>query len=155
MRSAREGTPRARDPLLLLDANVLVYAVNTAAAEHEDAGAFLLEALDGTEAVGFPWIITLAFLRVTTHPRILRRPLSAADAGDVLRRWLDSPAAVIPEPTRQHVGLLLGLLIRAGGRGNPVNDTHLAALALEHDATVVTYDRDFERYDGVRLRRPG
>jgi len=141
--------------LLLVDANVLVYAVNTAAGEHQGARAFLLEALDGTEAVALPWLVTLAFLRVTTHPRILRRPLSVADAGEVLRRWLEQPACVVLEPTRRHAGLLLGLLNQSGSGGNLVNDAHLAALALEHDATVVTYDRDFERYAGVRRRRPG
>ncbi|MDQ3632028.1 MAG: type II toxin-antitoxin system VapC family toxin [Actinomycetota bacterium] len=140
--------------MLLVDANVLVYAVNTAAPEHRGARAWLLEALHGTEAIAFPWLVNLAFLRLTTHSSVLRRPLSVADAGDVLRRWLDRPPSIVLDPTHRHVPLLLGLLNQTGSGGNLVNDAHLAALALEHDATIVTYDRDFQRYAGVRWRRP-
>ena len=140
--------------MLIVDANVLVHAINSDATEHEGARSWLLEALDGSEAVAFTWVVNLAFLRLTTHPSIFRRPLSAAAAGDVLRSWLDRPPAVVLDPTRRHVTLLLGLLTQTGSGGNLVNDAHLAALALEHDATVVTYDRDFGRYAGVRWRRP-
>lgn len=140
--------------MLIVDANVLVHAVNSDATEHERARKWLLEALDGNEAVAFPWVVTLAFLRLTTHPSIFRRPLSAASASDVLRTWLDRPPAVMLDPTRRHVALLLGLLAQTATGGNLVNDAHLAALALEHDATLVTYDRDFERYAGVRRQRP-
>lgn len=140
--------------MLIVDANVLVNAVNSEATEHERARRWLIEALDGSEAVAFPWVVNLAFLRLTTHPTIFRRPLSAADAGDILGGWLDRPPAILLDPSRRHVALLLGLLTQTGSGGNLVNDAHLAALALEHNATVVTYDRDFERYAGVRSRRP-
>ncbi len=83
------------------------------------------------------------------------RPLSVAQASDALERWLEAPPAISIAPTQRHLPLLRGLLERAGTAGNLVGDAHLAALALEHGATVVSFDRDFARFEGVSLRRPG
>ncbi len=141
--------------MLLVDANVLIYAVNQDSREHAAARDWLRRALLGSEAVAFAWTVTLAFLRLSTHPAVFPRPLSVAQASDAVERWLESPSAVTVEPTRQHLSLLRGLLERAGTAGNLVGDAHLAALALEHGATVVSFDRDFVRFDGVALHRPG
>lgn len=139
----------------LVDANVLLHAVNIGAPEHPRARDWLSGALDGGEPVAFAWTVTLAFLRLSTHPAIFPRPLTARQAADVVERWLDAPAALAIEPTRRHLPLLRGLLERAGTAGNLVADAHVAALALEHGATVVSFDRDFARFEGVALRRPG
>ena len=141
--------------MLLVDANVLLHAVNERSREHETAQDWLQEALYGGEAVAFPWTVTLAFLRLSTHPAVFPRPLHAVQATNVIERWLDAPASVTLEPTRQHVALLRGLLTRAGTAGNLVADAHLAALALEYGAAVVSFDRDFARFEGLSLRRPG
>jgi uncharacterized protein len=141
--------------VLLVDANVLLYAVNERAREHATARDWLLEALGGGEAVAFAWTVLLAFLRLSTHPGLFARPLSAVQAAEVVERWLQSPSVVTIEPTRRHLPLLRGLLERAGTGGNLVGDAHLAALALEHGATVVSFDRDFARFEGLTLRRPG
>jgi uncharacterized protein len=140
--------------MLLIDANILLNAANEDAPEHERAHRWLLQALAGPEAVGFAWTVVLAFLRVSTHPSIFPASLDPEHAGTVVERWLEAPHAVIVEPTRRHFALLRGLLARVGTGGNLVGDAHLAALALEHDATVVSFDRDFARFDGVRLRVP-
>ena len=140
--------------MLLLDANVLLHAVNERAREHAAAGEWLLRALAGTEAVAFAWTVVLAFLRLSTHPAVFPRPLTAGQAADAVEAWLGAPPAVAVEPTRQHLALVRGLLERAGTAGNLVGDAHLAALALEHGATIVSFDRDFARFEGVRLRRP-
>jgi len=141
--------------MLLVDANVLLYAVNADSAEHPSAFGWLDGALDGPETVGWSWHVLLAFLRVSTRSGIFPSPLPAADAIAQVRSWLDAPGGVVVSPTGRHLGLLSGLLRSSGTAGNLVSDAHLAALALEHDATVISYDRDFTRFDGVRWRLPG
>jgi len=140
--------------VLLVDANVLLHAVNERAREHAVAGGWIRQALGEGEAVAFAWTVVLAFLRLSTHPAVFPRPLSPSQAADVLERWLQAPLAVTLEPTRRHLPLIRGLLEQAGTAGNLVGDAHLAALALEHGATVVSFDRDFARFEGVALRRP-
>lgn len=139
----------------LADANVLLYAVNEQSREHARTREWLEEALNGREAVAFAWTVTLAFLRLSTHPSVFANPLTAAQAAGVVEQWLDSPAAVVVEPTRRHLPLLRGLLRQSGTGGNLINDAHLAALALEHGATVVSFDRDFARFEGLAHRLPG
>jgi uncharacterized protein len=138
----------------VVDANVLLYAVNEHAVHHESARAWLDSSLSGGETVGFAWIAVLAFLRLSTHATVFSRPLPPADATDVAKGWLDAPGAVVLQTGRRHLALLSGFLQETGTAGNIVNDAHLAALAIEHDAEIVSYDRDFMRFAGVRWRRP-
>jgi uncharacterized protein len=140
--------------VLLLDANVLLYAVNRGSQQHDAARRWLDEALGGGEAVAFAWTVVLAFLRLTTHRAVFPRPLTTSQASEVIERWLQSGPAVTVEPTSRHLPLLRGLLEGAGTGGNLVADAHLAALALEHGATVVSFDRDFARFAGVSVARP-
>jgi toxin-antitoxin system PIN domain toxin len=141
--------------VLLVDANVLVHAVNRRAREHEAAAGWLGAALAGQETVGFAWTVILAFLRLSTHPAVFPNPLTPSEAAEVVERWLEAPVAVTVDPTRRHLPLVRGLLEQAGSAGNLVGDAHLAALGLEHGASVVSFDRDFARFAGVRLVRPG
>lgn len=140
--------------MLLVDANVLLHAVNERAREHNAARYWLVAALARGEAVGFAWTVLLAFLRLATHPAVFPRPLTAAQATAVVETWLGAPPAILVEPTRRHLPLLRGLLGRAGTAGNLVSDAHLAALALEYDGTVISFDRHFGRFEGVRCRVP-
>ena len=140
--------------MLVVDANVLLHAVNSASRQHEAAGTWLRDALAGRETVGFAWTVLLAFLRLATHTAIFARPLDARAATDVTERWLAAGPSVIVEPTARHLHLLRGLLADTGTAGNLVGDAHLAALALEHDATVVSFDRDFARFPGLRVLVP-
>lgn len=139
----------------LLDANVLLYAVNEAAPLHDRARGWLDDALRGPEPVAFAWTALLAFLRLATHPTVFARPLTPDQATDVVRAWLAQPAAVVLEPTERHAHILAGLLAEAGTAGNLVGDAHLAALAIEHRAAIATFDADFGRFTGIRLERPG
>lgn len=138
----------------LVDANVLLYAVNEDAPHHAAAHSWLDDALAGSEAVGFSWVVLLAFLRLSTRPGLFPRPLTLDEAAGVAELWLGQPAAVVVHPTGRHLSLLRGLLGTVGTAANLVNDAHLAALALEHGAELISFDRDFQRFEGVRQRSP-
>ena len=139
----------------LVDANVLLYAVNIDALLHRPAREWMDDALDGPEPVGFAWVVLLAFLRLSTRPGLFPRPLDLETAAGVVETWLAAAPAVVVHPTTRHLTILHGLLGRLGTAGNLVNDAHLAALALEHGAEVVSFDRDFSRFPGLRWRLPG
>jgi toxin-antitoxin system PIN domain toxin len=138
----------------LVDANVLLYAVDEDAPRHSAAISWLDPALAGREAVGFAWMVVLAFLRLSTHPGVFPSPLDPEQAFDVVESWLDQPASIVVDPTIRHLGVLRGLLAPLGTAANLVNDAHLAALAVEHGADIVSFDADFARFPGVRWRRP-
>lgn len=138
----------------LVDANVLLYAVNADAPHHAAAHSWLDDALNDREAIGFAWVVLLAFLRLATRPGLFPRPLALDEAATVVELWLDQPAAIVVHPSERHLSLLRGLLGTVGTAANLVNDAHLATLALEHRAEIVSFDRDFERFEGVRWRSP-
>ncbi len=139
----------------IVDVNVLLYAVNEDAPNHAAARVWLDGALSNGEPVGFTWQVMLAFLRLTTKTGLFPSPLTIDEATDVVQDWLGRPLAVVVEPTARHLPLLLGLLSESGTGGNLVSDAHLAALALEHGAGLVSFDADFGRFAGVRWTRPG
>lgn len=138
----------------VVDANVLLYAVNEDAPHHRVARDWLDRALSGGEAVGLAWVSLLAFLRLSTRSGLFPRPLTVEEATGVVDLWLRQPAAIVVHPTARHLGVLSGLLGRHGMAANLVNDAHLAALAAEHGADVVSFDRDFDRFDGLRWHAP-
>lgn len=138
----------------VVDANVLLYAVNSDAPHHASARKWLDSALAGDEAVGFAWVVLLAFLRLSTRPGLFPHPLTLQQAVSVIEAWLARPMVILLEPTTRHLGLLHGLLAPLSTAGNLVSDAHLAALAIEHGAEVVSFDSDFSRFQGLRWRTP-
>lgn len=140
--------------MLLVDANVLLHAVNADASEHALAREWLERRLRGTEVVAFAWIALLAFVRVGTRAGLLPAPMTPTEAFDHVEQWLAQPNAAVVQPTQRHAAVLRGLLDRAGTAGNLASDAHLAALAAEHGATLVSFDRDFGRFAGIRWRHP-
>jgi len=139
----------------IVDANVLLYAVNASAVQHDSARTWLDRSLNGDEPVGFAWVALLAFLRLATHPAVFPHPLDAPQGIEIVRSWLGQPPSVVVEPTSRHLDVLAGLLVSSGTAANLVSDAHLAALAIEHDARLVSFDADFGRFDGLRWTRPG
>ena len=139
---------------MLVDANLLLYAVHERATQHEAAVAWLGEQLNGSRRVGLPWQSLMAFLRISTHPRAFERPLDPATAYERVTEWLAAPPAWIPQPGPGYAASLGELIRRHEVRGNLVPDAQLAALALEHGLTVCSADTDFARFDEVRWQNP-
>ena len=138
----------------IVDTNVLLYAVDTTAAKHQQAHTWLSRALSGSETIGFCWIVLVAFLRLSTHSSIQTNPLTATQAIDIVNQWLDRPPATVLEPAASHLAVLRPLLESTGVGGNLVNDAHIAAIAREHGGQIVSYDNDFQRFEGVRWTMP-
>lgn len=138
----------------LVDANVLLHAVNRASPQHRRARDWLDTALNDQEAVGLAWAVLLAFLRIATHRAVFPQPMTVDEALGAVRDWLRQPTAALVEPTSRHVDVLAGLLTASGTAGNLVSDAHLAALAIEQNATLVSFDADFGRFQGLRWQQP-
>jgi len=139
---------------MLVDANILLYAVDEKARAHPAARDWLEKALNGSRRVGLPWQSLLAFVRIVTHPRALPAPLSPADAWSFVADWLDAPAAWVPEPGRGYREILGRLVCELDLRGNLASDAALAALALEHGLVVVSADSDFARFRQLTWLNP-
>ena len=138
----------------LVDANVLLYAVNADSERHDQSRSWLDGALSGAETVGFAWVALLAFVRLSTKDGLYPSPLSVGGAMDRVDAWLAARPAVLVEPTSTHADVVRRLLESAGVGGNLVNDAHLAALAIEHRCELVTFDHDFGRFPGVTWSPP-
>jgi toxin-antitoxin system PIN domain toxin len=140
--------------MILVDANLLIYAVNQDAPLNRKAKPWLESVLSGKETVGFPWNVLLAFLRLTTRPGLFRRTLSMDTAFDLVASWLNQAPATIVHPGPRHLSFLHALLQPLGTGGNLTSDAHLAALAIEHGAELCSSDTDFARFPGLMWRNP-
>lgn len=140
--------------MILVDANLLIYAVNRDAPQHAAARAWWEAVLSGTTQVGLPWLVLLAFLRLTTNPRVVRSPLPADRALAFVDEWLQQPYVVPAGPGEHHWLILKQLLGDSGTAGNLANDAHLAAVAIEQGYTVYSADNDFKRFAGLRHVNP-
>ena len=139
---------------MLLDANVLLFAVDESSPFHERTAAWLNDRLSGQRRVGFPWQSLGAFVRISTNPRITRNPLSPDRAWTHVEAWLHAEPAWIPVPTERHADVL-GRLIRSYQLGgNLVTDAQLATLAIEHGLTICSADTDFARFREIRWENP-
>ncbi len=139
----------------LIDANILLYAYDRSASQHhEPCRRWLEAALNGGELVGLPWQTLLAFIRLSTHARVVRQPASAEQACAIVAEWLEHPNVVVPEPLERFWKILHGQLVDAQVVGPLVTDAALAALALEQGAVLCSTDKDFRRFQGLRIENP-
>ncbi len=140
--------------MILIDANLLLYAYNTSSEHHETAKRWLQEVLSQPEPIRFSWLTILAFLRISTTPRILPRPLTIKEALAIVADWLSLPNVHTLNPTERHFDILSRILPVGQASGPLVMDGDLAALAIEHGALLCTTDRDFARFPGIRFSNP-
>jgi len=138
----------------LVDANMLLYAYDTDSPHHGRARAWLEGALDGQGPVRFALTTLMAFVRISTDARVFARPLDADTACAHVAEWLALPDVAIAEPTPDHWSVLARVASDGQASGPMMMDAHLAALAVEHGATLCTSDRDFRRVRGVRTLDP-
>ena len=133
----------------VVDANVLIYSVNADARHHRAARQWMDTALSGSQTVVLPWLCLLAFLRITTHPRIYDHPLTVEQALDAVDDWLNAPPVRTDLPAHDLPRRLRQALEQSGVGGNSVNDAYLAALALGLRARLISFDTDFARFSGL------
>lgn len=138
----------------LLDVNLLLYAADESYVRHVPAREWLEASLSASETVAFAWSTLIGFVRISTNPRVTREPWSVGDALDVVEGLLAQPPATVVHPTARHPAVLRDLLSPLGAGGNLTSDAHLAALSLEHGATLCSSDNDFGRFAGVRWMDP-
>ena len=140
--------------MILVDANILIYAVNRDAPQYTKAKAWLEATISGQETVGLSWVVLLAFLRLTTRLGLFPIPLPIEAAFDLVDSWLEQPSVTVVHPGPRHARILRDLLLPLGTGGNLTTDAHLAALALEHGAELCSADHDFARFRNLKWRNP-
>lgn len=140
--------------MILVDANLLLYAYNQDAPDHEAAKRWLEAALSAPTPFGLCWPTILAFLRISTNRRAFPQPLGVDEATDIVSEWFAPPMVTILQPGERHWNLLVRMLSTGQAAGPLVTDAHVAALAIEHGATLYTTDRDFMRFPGLSLANP-
>ncbi len=138
----------------LLDVNLLLYAYDESSPDHPRVKAWLEQLLSSGETVALPWVVLLAFLRLTTRAAVFTAPLTPEEALDTVDDLLAQPNVMVVHPGPRHPALLRELIAGVGTAGNITTDAHLAALAREHGATLCSRDADFSRFPGLRWSDP-
>jgi toxin-antitoxin system PIN domain toxin len=140
--------------VILVDANVLLYAYQPRAESHERCRAWVEAAFSGDEAVCLAWVTVLAFIRISTNPRIFEQPLLGAEALAAVASWLERPSVSVIEAGEGCWEIFRQLVVEAQATGPLVMDAFLAALAIENGAMLVTTDRDFTRFPKLKVLNP-
>lgn len=140
--------------MILVDANLLLYAYDSVAKEHDRARSWLETRFSGAEKIGLSWVTILAFLRIGTSRRLESKPLKSDEASSIVTEWVGRPNVILVPPMDRHWRVLNDLLLKSEARGPLVMDALLAALAIEHGAALCTNDRDFLRFPGLKVEFP-
>jgi len=140
--------------MVVPDVNLLVFAYNEAAPRHDAARAWWEGLMTGREHIGLPWAVVLGFVRLVTHPAVLEEPLSPMAAIERVRQWFTREHVLTLDPGPRHLQIVEALFEATGVAANLTTDTHLAALAIEHQCELHSNDTDFGRFPGLRWRNP-
>jgi toxin-antitoxin system PIN domain toxin len=140
--------------MTILDANVLLHAFNEQSPDHNHIRQWLEELVDSAEFIALPWVAVWAFIRIATNPRLYHPPMAPRRAFEKMNSLLVRHNVVTLQPGPRHIELLERLVHAAQASGPKVTDAVIAALALEHGATVASTDRDFSRFEGLRWINP-
>ncbi|MHB8264144.1 MAG: TA system VapC family ribonuclease toxin [Acidimicrobiales bacterium] len=128
---------------MLIDTNILIYAVDETFTEHDRVRTWLETVLNGSTRVGMPWESLAGFVRIVTNPRAMRYPLSPINAWNYVHAWATADLVWHPAPTDHHMEVLGSLVTSLELTGNLIPDAHLAAIAIEYGIAVVSADSDF------------
>ena len=140
--------------MILVDANLLLYAYNASSEDHAQAKDWLEGLFSGTEPVALCWPVILAFIRLATNSRVFPHPFSRTEVAVIVSDWLDRPQTILVAPEGRHWTILQRTLSEGKASGALVSDAHLAALAIEHGATLYSTDRDFARFSNLKFENP-
>jgi len=140
--------------MLIPDVNILVYAYDVDSPRCAQAREWWETTLRQPRIVGLPWNTSVGFIRIATQRGISARPMTVKEAVETVRAWLDHPRVRILTPGERHAEILFDLLLELGVGGNLTYDAHLAALAIEYQAELVSTDTDFARFPGLRWFNP-
>jgi toxin-antitoxin system PIN domain toxin len=140
--------------LIVVDANLLIYAYDLDSAHHKKSLSWLEELLSGVEAVGLPWQSVSAFLRVITNRRLPGMRVSLEQAVQVVDEWLQQPNVQVLVPADQHWSVLRQMILEGRASGPLVSAAEIAAITIEQGAVLHTTDRDFARFPGLRWKNP-
>jgi len=140
--------------VILVDANLLLYAANHSAPEHDRARAWLDDRLNGTVAIGLPWPSLLGFVRLATNPIVVRYPVTPAEAWRQVEEWLDCGPAWLAVPGERHREIVSRFLQAPWMTSRLVPDAHLAAVAIEHGLALQSTDGDFARFPDLKWENP-
>lgn len=136
------------------DANILLYAHNKGDERHSAARRWLEDSFSSEELFAFNWLVVTAFLRIASHARSFPRPYNLHEITSIVQEWLDCENVILIVPTARHWDIFKNLIIDGQATGPLIMDAHLAALAIEHDATLATTDRDFSRFPTLKTINP-
>ena len=140
--------------MLIPDVNILVYAYDADSPRYARAREWWETTLQQPRIVGLPWSTSVGFIRIATQRGISARPMTVQEAVETVRAWLDHPRVRTVTPGERHAEILFDLLLELGVGGNITYDAHLAALAIEYQAELVSTDTDFARFPGLRWFNP-
>ena len=140
--------------MILIDTNLWLYAALRELPQHERARQWLESTINGDEPIALPWSVVLGVVRISTQARLMRQPLSTAEALDLVEGWLMQPLVQLVLPGPDHWRLLRQLLQAVGRAGNLTPDAHLAALAISSNSLLCSADNDFRRFPGLRFLNP-
>jgi len=143
----------ARPQVILVDTNLLLYAVDANSPFHGAARGWLTPKLNGPAGVGLPWQVLNGFARLASNPRVTRNPMSTGQAWSIVHDWLELDCTFTPEPTQRHAEILAGLMPKVT-RAELIPDAHLAALAIQYGLVLCSADNDFDRFPGLAWENP-
>ncbi len=140
--------------MIILDANILIYAYDSASSLHAKARSWIERVFSGAAPIGVPWQTAGAFLRIMTNPRLPGERFSLAEAVEIVDRWLEQPNVRLLAPGDDHWPLLRQMIVEGQASGALITDAQLAALTIEYGGVLHTTDRDFARFPGLRWKNP-
>lgn len=140
--------------MIIPDINLLIYAYNDQDPHHQVAKTWWESCLNGSAPIGIPWIVSAGFIRIITHPRVLREPVESSIAIEIVKSWLEQPGVRILNPGPDHAEHLFRFLTENGTAGNLTTDAQIAAITFEHQATLYSNDTDFSRFSGLHSKNP-